>query len=411
VYALEELFKLTSIAQAKASILNHWHVTRAKERVSLAKALDRELAEHLMAPEDVPGFTRSTVDGYAVKASDTYGATEALPAYLRITGQIMMGQKPMGELQQGQAMAIPTGGMLPDGADAVVMVEYTEEFGSHEVAVNRPVSPGENLIRRGEDVQAGTLVFAANHRLRPQDLGLLSSLGILEVEVFKPYRVGIISTGNEVVPPGELPSPGQVRDINSYTLLGLVKKSGAEPVLYGIVRDNLTELAEKIDRAVRENDLVLLSGGSSVGTRDFTVEALSRLGEPGLLLHGIPVKPGKPTVVAAADGKLIFGLPGHPVSAMVVYGLLVHPLLYYGSYDSSIVPVVHARLARNLASATGRQDHIRVKLLQKEGELWAEPVLGKSGLISTLVRADGELIIPADREGLVTGETVEVRLL
>lgn len=407
---MAELFNLTAIDEAKSVILGHWKGERTAERVALTAALGRILAEDLVSPEDVPGFSRSTVDGYAVRAGDTYGASEAIPAYLRLAGNVRMGHPPDLQVSSGLAVAIPTGGMLPEGADAVVMIEYTEVLGQEEIMLTRPVSPGENVIRRGEDVAARTRLLEQGRRLRPQELGLLASLGIVELPVFHPYKVGIISTGDEIVAPEEVPGPGQVRDINSYTLWGLVKQSGAEPVLYGVARDQKHDLTTLVHKAVAECQLVLISGGSSVGARDYTMEVLKNLGEPGLLLHGMPLKPGKPTVVAAAQGKLLFGLPGHPVSAMVVYELLVHPLLAFNTYNS-VQPVVRAKLARNLASASGRQDHLRVKLVERAGTLWAEPVLGKSGLISTMVLADGEVVIPPALEGLAAGEIVEIRLL
>jgi molybdopterin molybdotransferase len=407
---VEELFRLTSLEEAKKTICSYWQVEPAIRQISVLNSLDRVLAEDIKARTDVPGFNRSTVDGFAVQSSSTFGATESLPAYLKVGGQIAMGKAVTSAVELGEGVAIPTGGMLPKQADAVVMIEYTEELGKDEIAVTRPVSPGENVIRAGEDIKAGSLIFKQGHRLRPQDLGMLASQGILEVKVYEPYKVGIISTGNEVVDPRKNPGKGQVRDINSYTLYGQVQKSGALPTLYGIVPDDFEALQKTVKTALKENDLVLLSGGSSVGTKDYTVDVFNSLGEPGLLLHGIPLKPGKPTVVAASHGKLLFGLPGHPVSAMVVYDIMIHPLLYNRSYLNKVEVGVQAKLARNLASAAGREDHIRVKLIEKDGELWAEPVLGKSGLLRTLVEAQGEIVIPVSREGLAYGEIVKVKL-
>lgn len=405
-----KLFKLTSLEEAKKVIYSHWQVEPEKVETELTGALNRVLAEEIIAQTDIPALDRATVDGFAVRASSTFGASEAMPAYLKVVGQVTMGETSNLEVGPGEAVYIPTGGMLPEQADAVVMVEYSEELASSEIAVTRPVSPGENVIKAGEDIKAGTVIFKQGHRLRPQDLGMLASQGILKVKVYNPYKVGIISTGNELVNPAEVPAPGQIRDINSYTLYGLVQQSGAWPILYGIVPDDFDFLQQAVKKALEENDLVLLSGGSSVGTRDYTVKVFESLGKSGLLLHGIPVKPGKPTVVAAAEGKLLFGLPGHPVSAMVVYRILVHPLLYDHAYRDSFEAGVQAKLARNLASTAGREDHIRVKLVERNGELWAEPVLGKSGLIRTLVEAHGEIVIPEGREGLAAGEPVKVKM-
>ena len=408
---MEGLFKLTSLEEAREIIELNWQIRPATVYIPILEALGRVLAEDIWATTDVPGFARSSVDGFAVRSASTFGATEALPAYIRLVGEIFMGKAATIEVGQGEAVAIPTGGMLPGQADAVVMIEYTEELGREEIAVTRPVSPGENIIKAGEDIGAGMAIYRQGRRLRPQDLGMLASQGIAQVKVYNPYRVGIISTGNEIVGLDQEPAGGQVRDINSYTLYGLVQRSGAQPVLYGIVPDVFETMQQIVKRALSENDLVLLSGGSSVGTKDFTVRVFNSLGEPGILLHGIPVKPGKPTVVAAAGGKLLFGLPGHPVSATVVYDILIHPLLYTNSYADNLEIGLQAKLARNLASAAGREDHVKVRLTEREGQLWAEPVLGKSGLLKTLVEAQGEIIIPESREGLGYGETVKVKLI
>jgi len=302
--------------------------------------------------------------------------------------------------------------MLPAGADAVVMVEHTEELDEKTIGVTRPVAPGENVVRRGEDVPAGSVVLPAGHRLRPQDLGILAAAGVVAVEVRRPLKVGIISTGDEVVSPEEKPAPGQVRDINSYTLYGAVAGCGGEPRLYGIVRDDFQRLQERLARALAENDMVLLSGGSSVGTRDVAARVIDSLGRPGVLFHGISLKPGKPSVGAVVNGKPVFGLPGHPASALVIFELLVAPLISSYTYPREKFREfpLKARITRNLRSAAGREDFVRVKLHLQDGELHAEPVLGKSGLITTMVRADGLARIPAGKEGVEAGEWVEVKL-
>ncbi|MBM7855340.1 molybdopterin molybdotransferase [Desulfohalotomaculum tongense] len=405
-----DLFNVLTVAESR-ELLNKNIRQKPFEVVPLLSSLGRVLAVDITAREDVPGFHRSTMDGYAVKARDTFGASESLPAYLDVVGQVHMGKTPGGELIEGQAWAIPTGGMLPAGADAVVMVEYTEELDERTIGVTRPVAPGENMVRRGEDVPAGGVVLTAGHRIRPQDLGILSAIGVTEVPVMPQVAVGIISTGDEVVNPETVPGPGQVRDINSYTLYGLVQQGGGIPKLYGVVEDNFNSLKETISAAINENDIVLVSGGSSVGVRDVSAKVINELGRPGVLFHGINIKPGKPTIGAVVDGKPVFGLPGHPVSAIVVYNLLVDPLVRWGSYSHTSKEVfVRARVTRNMRSAAGREDFLRVRLYVRQGELYAEPVLGKSGLISTMVKADGIARIPEGKEGVEAGEYLEVKL-
>ncbi len=407
-----ELFQARTVREAR-EILGAYASTGCRtERVPLLQALGRRLAKDVTAADPVPGFDRSTMDGFAVRARDTFGASDSLPAYLDVTGEVLMGREAAGHLGTGQAWRIPTGGMLPPGADAVVMVEHTEELDSRTIGVTRPVAPGDNVVRSGEDIAAGAKVLPAGHLLRPQDLGMLAAVGLAEVPVVARPRVGIISTGDEVVEPSCRPGPGQVRDINSYALYGQVAAAGAQPRIYGIVRDDFASLREKLRQVVGECDLVLLSGGSSVGTRDVAAQVLDSLGSPGVLFHGISIKPGKPTVGAVLDGKPVFGLPGHPVSAMVVCELLVLPLLKYGTYlDDPLEFPVRARLSRNMRSSAGREDYIRVRLYREKGEMVADPVLGKSGLISTMARANGLARIPGELEGVEAGDMVDVKLI
>ncbi|MBO8137093.1 MAG: molybdopterin molybdenumtransferase MoeA [Desulfotomaculum sp.] len=405
-----DLFNVITVADAKKK-LSAYIESRTPETVPLLSALGRVLAADVKACEDVPGFHRSTMDGYAVKAQNTFGASETLPAYLDVVGQVQMGASPGGKIKDGEAWAISTGGMLPEGADAVVMVEYTEKLDDKTIGVIKPAAPGENVVRKAEDVPAGAVVLKAGHLIRPQDLGILAAAGVTGVPVLPRYKVGIVSTGDELVEPADVPGPGQVRDINSYTLYGLVQQAGGIPNLYGIAKDNFDVLKEKMSKALVENDIVLVSGGSSVGTRDVSAGVINELGQPGVLFHGINIKPGKPTIGAVVNGKPVFGLPGHPVSAMVVYNLLVNPLVRWGSYQNEGQNIlVRAKITRNMRSAAGREDFLRVRVYVDKGELYAEPVLGKSGLISTMVKADGIARIPESREGVEVGEYVEVQL-
>jgi molybdopterin molybdotransferase len=406
-----ELFQARTVAEARELLARHLGAGQPAGEVDLLAGLGRRLVRDVIAGEDVPGFDRSTMDGFAARARDTFGASEGLPAYLDVTGEIFMGRDAGGGPAAHEVWRIPTGGVLPPGTDAVVMVEYTEELDRRTIGITRPVAPGDNIVRRGEDVAAGDVALEAGHILRAQDLGLLAAVGVTRVAVAERPKVAIISTGDEVVPPAQKPGPGQVRDINSYALYGQVLAAGGEPRLYGIARDEFAALQDQVQRALQECGLVLISGGSSVGARDVAVRVMDSLGRPGVLFHGISIKPGKPTIGAVVNGQPVFGLPGHPVSAMVVFDLLVAPLVRDGGYRNDHLEFpVRAAITRTLRSAAGREDYIRVRLLPGDTGLLADPVLGKSGLIGTMTRARGLAYIPAEKEGVEAGEQVAVKL-
>jgi len=376
---MPELFNVVTAAEAREMLARFINLERRSETVPLTGALGRCLAVPVRAFEDVPGFDRSTVDGYAVRASCTFGASEGLPAYLEVTGEFSVEQCPDVSVGPGQAVRVATGGMLPAGADAVVMVEYTEELDGRTIGVVRPVAPGENVVRRGEDFKTGEEILPAGRCLRPQDLGILAAAGVERVEVSLPPRAGIISTGDELVEPGQKPGPGRVRDINSYTLYGAVASLGWEPRLYGIVRDDCGELLSVLQKALAENDAVLLSGGSSVGVRDMTSRAIEGLGGPGVLFHGLAIKPGKPAVGAVVGGKPVFGLPGHPASALVVFEAVAAPVmrrvLAGGAKDELPAYPLRAVCTRSLRSAAGREDFVRVKLFCRTGAGQVRPYI------------------------------------
>ncbi|MCU0578239.1 MAG: molybdopterin molybdotransferase MoeA [Desulfobacterota bacterium] len=384
----------------------------ASETVFLEESLNRVLSEPLHSPEDLPHFPRATMDGYAVKARDTFGASESIPALLTLAGEIVMGQSAEVPVFPGQCFRIATGGMLPPGADAVVMIEHTQVLDAQTIEVFRSVSPGDHLIRIGEDLKRGQPMIPRGHRLRPQDLGLLAGVGIRQVTVCRRPRVAIISTGDEIVSIDRKPPPGSVRDINAYTLPALVEKNGGIPLFLGLVRDSREALRGKCREALEQADMVLVSGGSSVGTRDFTLEVIESFPASQVLAHGIAISPGKPTILARIGEKVLWGLPGHTASAMVVFSVFVKPCLnrLEGAEPAKINPGLRARLTRNLASAQGRDDYIRVAL-QAGPQGWeAEPILGQSGLISTLVRSDGLVRIDRFTEGKEKGDWVEVFL-
>jgi molybdopterin molybdotransferase len=385
-----------------------------QEEVGLLDASGRVVAAPITATEDVPQFPRTTMDGYAVRAQDTFGASPGLPQYLKIKGEVAMGAVPNQELGPGEALRLPTGGMLPRGADAVVMVEFTAEHPDQSLEVRRAVAPGENLLHPGEDVRQGEVLFPVGWHLRPQDIGLLAALGIISVPVRRQPSVAVISSGDEIVPVNQNPGPAQVRDSNAYLVAAQVKINGGNPSLWGIIPDDFQALRNTLADALSEADLILISGGSSVGVRDLTLTAIADLPAAEILAHGVSIRPGKPTILAVAGGKPLLGLPGHPASAAVVMHVLGRPLLarLVGLSDTSasLGRTVTARLPRNLAGASGREDFVRVRL-RPEGELlWAEPVLGPSALLSPMVKSDGLVMIPLGVEGLNRGEAVTVEL-
>lgn len=390
------------------------------ESIYVVSSLGRVLAEDVIAPHSLPEFQRTTVDGFAVRAQDTFGASDSLPAYLTLIGEVPMGDAPSFEMGAGQCALIHTGGMLPNGANAVVMLEYTQTAHENEIEIFRAVADGENLIRVGEDVAQGQIVQARGSRMRPAEIGGLLALGITSVRVVKKPLVGLISSGDEVINPGQSPRLGQVRDINSYTLGALVEKSGGLAKRYGIVPDQFEALEAVAVQALSECDVIVITAGSSASTRDMTAEVIRALGEPGVLVHGINTRPGKPTILGVCNGKAVVGLPGNPVSALVNGYLFVVPVIerLLGAFPRPR-PSVLARLTVNLPSQAGREDWWPVKLfpypsrrgVSGEAELQAEPIFGKSNLIFTLAAADGLLRIHPDATGLSADEIVEVFLI
>ena len=384
----------------------------AGEIVSLADALGRTLTTDIVAPEDLPGFHRSTMDGYAVRAQDTFGATESLPALLELAGEVLMRQTPKTAVGAGQAVKISTGGMLPAGADGVVMVEYCHPLDSKTIEVSRAISPLENVIRPDDDFKQGARVLSGGEPLRPQDLGVLAGLGLAEVSVYRRPKVAIISTGDEVIPIDERPEPGQVRDINTYTLGAFCRQAGAETVILGLCGDDFEQLREGVSRGLRVADTVWISGGSSVGTRDLTVKVFESFEDTEILVHGISISPGKPTIIAKAGSQALFGLPGHVASALVVAEVFLGPFLARLAGEKTLVSrlyeVIEAELGRNVESTSGREDYIRVSLKRKGDGYLAEPIFGKSGLISTLVEAEGLLRVEMNTEGLYKGQRVAI---
>ncbi|MGD8404052.1 MAG: molybdopterin-binding protein [Anaerolineales bacterium] len=444
---MPEFLTLLPPEQAREKLFSHLPAPDpVSEEINVASSLGRVTAEDVSAPHPLPDFRRSTVDGFVVRAKDTYGASDSLPAYLALAGEVPMGDAPESTLEPGRCMTIHTGGMLPEGADAVVMLEYTQKVGAgssspkEEIEISKSVAEGENVIAIGEDVAQGQVVQPKGSLMRPAEIGGLMALGITRLRVSKKIRVGLISSGDEVVPPEYSPRPGQVRDVNSYTLASLVTKAGGEPELYGIVGDSFAMLKKTAARALAECQVVIITAGSSASTRDMTADVIDQLGEPGVLVHGINTRPGKPTILGVCNEKAVIGLPGNPVSALVNGYMLVVPLIerLLGQTPRPKA-TIQAYLTVNLPSQAGREDWWPVRLIgpernavQSKGDgstsngpsttpslrsgsaqepYNAEPIFGKSNLIFTLAAADGLLKIPSDATGLSAGKTVEVMLV
>jgi molybdopterin molybdotransferase len=406
---MKEFFKVTELQRVLEYRREFPQV--ATEEIPLLETVGRILAEDIVADVDLPDFPRAIVDGYALQGASTFGASDGNPAYLNITGSIAMGESPKLTVGPGEAARIATGGMLPKGADGVIMIEHTEAIDDATIEIYRSIAPGQNMIAIGEDIKKKSRVLKQGQMIRPQEAGLLAALGRRTVAVFQKPAIGIISTGDEIIPINETPRRGQIRDINTYTLAGLIHETGSQVISYGIVRDDFETLFEKCKLALDQCDMILISGGSSVGTRDFTVDVLSALQDAKILVHGISISPGKPTILAKIQNKAFWGMPGHVVSSMIVFSRVVRPFVRHFSGQTHGPATEHrlkAILTRNVASTQGRVDFVRVRLRHEEDQLLAEPVLGKSGLISTMVFADGLIEIDINTEGLDKGTVVEV---
>ncbi len=414
VAPVKAFFRVVTSAEARAQ-LAAFAPSTGVETVPVVDAYGRVLAKPLTAPVDLPHFHRTNMDGYAVRAQDTFGASPSLPMYLKLVGAVEMGKEVKRALKKGETMRIATGGMLPPGADSMVMVEYTEEMGDGTVEVQRSASPWENILRIGEDIKKGAPIFSPGRRLRARDLGALTGVGIITVPVYRHPTVALISTGDEIVAPDQTPKPGQIRNVNQYSLRAMIAEAGGETLDLGVVKDDRPAFEQAMSQALKAADVVMISGGSSVGAKDMTVDVICAFPRSEVFFHGISIAPGKPTIFAKAAGKPVMGLPGHPVSALVVFALFGAPLIRLvggepGATAFAPLRTTRARLAQNVASAPGREDYVRVILENRNGSLLAQPLPGKSGAVFSLVKADGMICIPHDEEGKEAGEEVEVIL-
>jgi len=389
--------EVLNIIKQELSLVNSY-----SEQIETTDAVGRVLFEDVVSDENVPGFNRSTVDGFAVVASDTFGCSESIPAVLSVIGEVLMGESAEQILTPGTCVIVSTGGDIPSGANAVIMLEHTEDYGSGMIGIQKPAAPGNNVIFKGDDVSVGDTVLSSGTVLTPHDIGILSALGFTDVKVKVKPVVGIISTGDELVTTSSIPERGQVRDVNTPMLMATVTKYSTEAKDFGIIKDDEETLRKTLQTAAASCDIILLSGGSSAGTRDLTARVIEAEGE--LLLHGIAMKPGKPTILGLIKNKPVFGLPGHPVAAYLVTELFVRPLisLQMGAKVKQYTTVAH--LSEAISSNHGREEYIAVRLTDGI----AHPVRGKSGLITNLAGVDGYICIPRDCEGLAKGTKVVV---
>jgi molybdopterin molybdotransferase len=413
---MPEFLELLTPEEGISKLLQHIEIVAFRsEIIRTEKGLNRVLAGNIKSDEDIPAFTRSTVDGFSVNSKDTYGASDVLPAFFEVIGEIRMGKPADIQINKGQTCLIHTGGMLPTGADAVVMIENTQYSNSNEIEVYKAVPAGENVILKGEDVMKGDLVLQKGTRIRASEIGALMALGITEIEVYDLPRVGILSTGDEIIPPHNLPELGQIRDINSYSLSAIVEKFGGIPKYYPIIQDDKTKLLNSLRIAHEENDLIIVTAGSSASVRDLTADAINELGSPGVLVHGINVRPGKPTILAYANKKPIIGLPGNPVSAFVIAHLLLRRIMpkLRGELKTITTQTFNGMVTINISSVAGREDWVPVRLLEEEknGLKLVEPIFYKSNLIFSLIDAIGLARIAPEVTGLDANSEVEILLI
>lgn len=404
-----ELFKVVSVEATRQIIKDNFSYELGCESVSIAEAVGRICFSDIKSNMNIPAFRRSTVDGFAVNSKDVFGASEAMPSMMDLKAEILMGKTPPSRIaSRGECLYIPTGGMLPDGADSVVMIEYTDKLDEKTILINSPSAPGDNVIQVGEDIRLDDTVIKRGKKLRPYEIGVLAALGVKTVEVYKKIRIAIISTGDEIVDCDSEPKLGEIRDINTYLLSAAVLEDGAIPVCYGIIKDDFQLLKDAVDKALSECDIVLISGGSSVGKKDQTLKVIDSYEDGGSLVHGIAVKPGKPTLIGNAGGKAIFGLPGHPLAASIIYKILVKSLMDNAMGHMEADYGISAVMSINYHKAKGREEYLPVSLEIVDGKLTAKPVFGKSGLISVFSRAWGYVKIDKNLEGLRSGDIVTV---
>lgn len=407
-----KLLKVDFIEEAVEKSFNYisenWKLDT--EIISLESALGRILSKDIISEETLPSFNRSMVDGYAVISADVNGCTESIPSLLRLTEKIEMGKFATKPITNGECAYVPTGGMLPNGCDAVVMIEHTEEFSEEEIAFYSPVAYRENVVLRGEDITEKEKVLAKGTRLTPRDIALLSGIGRSQVEVFSDLKVSVFSTGDELIDNRHPFEEGKIRDINGHGISAMAKELGMKVVHQKILKDDEQLLKAELKAASLDSHMIILSGGSSQGKKDFTNQVIEAMGKPGVFTHGLAIKPGKPTILGGAEGVWYIGLPGHPVSAMIVFEVIVGNVIKRLRYQTE-APNLYAELGSNIASSAGKQTYILCSISEKEGRYIANPIYAKSGMIKSLSNADGYIVVDKNCEGLKSGDMVKIKLL
>lgn len=407
-----EFFNVMSVDEVKNILVNNFkNIKIETEKVSILDSYERVLSKDIASQINVPDFNRSTVDGYAIKSNDSHGCSDCMPTFLDVIGEVNMGEAINLDIKNGQCMYVPTGGMIPKNADSVIMIEHVEKLDETTIAIHKPASTGENVVYKGDDIKEEQVVLKRGKKINSQDIGVLAALGAYEIEVYKPIKFTVISTGDEIIDLDESLEFGKIRDINGYAICSLIKKLGGSVVKKAIVKDNYELLKEEVSNAIKNSDIVLISGGSSVGTRDYTHDVINSFDGQGVLVHGVALKPGKPTIIGECENKAVIGLPGHPVSAIIVFKIFIEYLTKQILDITEIKYTVAAKINTNIHSSPGKKTYQMVILEEIDNKYYATPVFGKSSMITLLSKACGYVIIDEDCEGLYKEQEVKVHLL
>lgn len=407
-----DFFNVMSVDEVKNILVNNFKDLKIEtEKVTILDCYERVLSKDIVSQINVPEFNRSTVDGYAIKSKDSHGCSDCMPTFLDVVGEVNMGEAVNIDIKNGQCIYVPTGGMLPKSADSVIMIEHVEKLDETTIAIHKPVSTGENVVYKGDDIKKNQVVLKKGKKITSQDIGVLAALGAYDIEVYKPLKFTVISTGDEIIDLDESLEFGKIRDINGYAICSLIKKLGGTIVKKSIVKDNYELLKEAVSNGIKNSDIVLLSGGSSVGTRDYTHDVINSFEGQGVLVHGIALKPGKPTIIGECENKAVIGLPGHPVSAIIVFKIFIKYLAKQILDISENTYKVDAIIDTNLHSSPGKKTYQMVTLEEINNKYYATPVFGKSSMITLLSKSCGYVIIDEYCEGLYKEQEVKVHLL
>ena len=407
-----DFFNVMSVDEVKKILSNNFKNMKIEtEIVNILECEGRVLSKDIVSKFNVPEFNRSTVDGYAIKSKESHGCSECMPTFLDIVGEVSMGESASGDIKSGECMYVPTGGMIPNSSDAVIMIEHAEKLDEFTIAIHKPTSTGENVVYKGDDIKKDQIVIKKGKKLNSQDIGVLAALGVNEIEVYRTIKFTVISTGDEIIDLDEDLEFGKIRDINGYAICSLIKKLGGVVVKKSIVKDDYNLLREEVQFGIDNSDIVLLSGGSSVGTRDFTHDVINSFNGQGVLVHGVALKPGKPTIIGECENKVVIGLPGHPVSAIIVFKIFIEYLVNEILEINENKYLIDAIINQNLHSSPGKKTYQMVSLEEIDNKYYATPIFGKSSMITLLSKACGYVIINENCEGLYKKEKVKVHLL